>query len=72
MDSNYHQLAGRGLFVITCRPDDGQDSPASEVQARTCFGLTRTEAGGAIPTRLQRAASDVELRGGSEDWRANE
>ena len=57
---------------MTCRPDDGQHSSASEVQARTCFGLTRTEAGGAIPTRLQRAASDVDLTGMSEDWRANE
>jgi hypothetical protein len=72
MDSNYHELGWRGLSVITCRPDDGQDSTASEVQARTCFGVARTEAGGAIPTRLQRAASDVDLRGMSEDWRANE
>jgi hypothetical protein len=72
MDSNYHELARRGLFVITCRPDDGQDSTASEVRARTCFGLTRTEAGDAIPTRLQRAASDVEPRGICEDRRANE
>jgi len=72
MVSHDHELARRRLFVITCRPDDGQDSRASEVQARTCFGLTRTEAGGAIPTRLQRAASDVERRGISEDKRANE
>lgn len=72
MDSDYHELARRGLSVLTCRPDDGQDSTASEVQARRCFGLTRTEAGGAIPTRLQRAASDVEPGGISGDWRAKE
>ena len=72
MDSDYHELARRGLSVLTCRPDDGQDSTASEVHSRACFGLTRTEAGGAIPTRLQRAASDVELGGISGDWRAKE
>ena len=57
MDSSKHVGSRRGLAVITCRPDGGQDSRASEVRARSRFGTTRTEARVAMPTNLQREAS---------------
>ena len=58
MDNGSAKLARRELPVITCRPDDGQDSTASEVLVCVCFGFTRTEARVAVPTKLQSVASE--------------